>query len=173
MSSPIPPGWPPPTVPQPALRKRVSTSNKIALSVLGVIVFCLGGAAILGTIVGDPKPHAAVGDASPAARFTLPAVTSSPAAAATADPAESGNAAGYQEFLNSQAASPTPKPARKATSKPKPKPKPKPTTEEPTQDDVYYANCAAVRAAGAAPIYRGDPGYSRKLDRDGDGVGCE
>lgn len=36
-----------------------------------------------------------------------------------------------------------------------------------------YANCSAVRAAGAAPIYSGDPGYSRKLDRDGDGVGCE
>ncbi|MFG2046032.1 excalibur calcium-binding domain-containing protein [Micromonospora sp. NPDC048935] len=39
--------------------------------------------------------------------------------------------------------------------------------------DVYYANCTAVRAAGAAPIRKGDPGYSRKLDRDGDGVGCE
>jgi hypothetical protein len=36
-----------------------------------------------------------------------------------------------------------------------------------------YANCAAVRAAGAAPIRRGDPGYAAKLDRDGDGVGCE
>ncbi|MCC3292506.1 DUF1524 domain-containing protein [Arthrobacter sp. zg-Y1110] len=35
-----------------------------------------------------------------------------------------------------------------------------------------YANCAAVRAAGAAPIHSGDPGYSKKLDRDGDGVGC-
>jgi hypothetical protein len=38
---------------------------------------------------------------------------------------------------------------------------------------TYYQNCAAVRAAGAAPIHVGDPGYSRKLDRDGDGVGCE
>ena len=38
---------------------------------------------------------------------------------------------------------------------------------------VYYANCAAVRAAGAAPIHAGQPGYSGKLDRDGDGVGCE
>ena len=38
---------------------------------------------------------------------------------------------------------------------------------------VYYANCAAVRAAGAAPIRIGQPGYSPKLDRDGDGVGCE
>ncbi|WP_230085426.1 excalibur calcium-binding domain-containing protein [Arthrobacter sp. AQ5-05] len=38
---------------------------------------------------------------------------------------------------------------------------------------VYYANCAAVRAAGVAPIYRGQPGYSSTLDRDGDGIACE
>lgn len=37
----------------------------------------------------------------------------------------------------------------------------------------YFANCSAARAAGAAPIRAGQPGYSRKLDRDGDGVGCE
>ncbi|UQN29211.1 GmrSD restriction endonuclease domain-containing protein [Brachybacterium kimchii] len=38
---------------------------------------------------------------------------------------------------------------------------------------TYYKNCDAVRAAGKDPIYAGEPGYSRKLDRDGDGVGCE
>ena len=38
---------------------------------------------------------------------------------------------------------------------------------------VSYKNCDAVRAAGAAPILAGQPGYSSKLDRDGDGVGCE
>jgi hypothetical protein len=38
---------------------------------------------------------------------------------------------------------------------------------------AHYANCAAVRAAGAAPIRAGQPGYSGKLDRDGDGVGCD
>ena len=36
-----------------------------------------------------------------------------------------------------------------------------------------FANCAAARAAGAAPVRRGQPGYSTGLDRDGDGVGCE
>lgn len=39
--------------------------------------------------------------------------------------------------------------------------------------NVYYANCTAARNAGAAPVRRGDPGYARHLDRDGDGVGCE
>jgi micrococcal nuclease len=38
---------------------------------------------------------------------------------------------------------------------------------------VVYANCTAARAAGVTPIYRGQPGYSRKLDRDGDGIACE
>ncbi|OEJ34234.1 excalibur calcium-binding domain-containing protein [Streptomyces subrutilus] len=38
---------------------------------------------------------------------------------------------------------------------------------------VSYKNCTAVRAAGAAPIRRGDPGYGKHLDRDGDGVACE
>ena len=30
-----------------------------------------------------------------------------------------------------------------------------------------------TRAAGAAPVYRGDPAYGSHLDRDDDGVGCE
>ncbi|WP_052675997.1 excalibur calcium-binding domain-containing protein [Paenibacillus sp. IHBB 10380] len=57
----------------------------------------------------------------------------------------------------------------------------KPKTETPVvkapkkkeTTNVYYKNCTAVRDAGADPIYEGEPGYSRKLDRDGDGVACE
>ena len=36
-----------------------------------------------------------------------------------------------------------------------------------------FANCDAARSAGAAPVHRGEPGYSSQLDRDGDGTGCE
>ncbi|RZU33005.1 HNH endonuclease family protein [Blastococcus saxobsidens] len=43
----------------------------------------------------------------------------------------------------------------------------------PGPDAPVYADCAAVRAAGAAPIHRGDPGWSDGFDGDGDGVGCE
>ncbi|MEB9683530.1 excalibur calcium-binding domain-containing protein [Bacillus anthracis] len=39
--------------------------------------------------------------------------------------------------------------------------------------NAYYKNCAAVRAAGKAPLYKGQPGYASHLDRDGDGVACE
>lgn len=42
-----------------------------------------------------------------------------------------------------------------------------------TFGSVYYKNCTEARNAGAAPIYRGNPGYGSHLDRDGDGVGCE
>ncbi len=38
---------------------------------------------------------------------------------------------------------------------------------------VYYRNCAAARAAGVAPIRRGEPGYRKFLDADDDGVACE
>jgi hypothetical protein len=39
--------------------------------------------------------------------------------------------------------------------------------------EVFYQNCSAARAAGAAPIRRGEPGYAPKLDRDNDGIACE
>jgi hypothetical protein len=38
---------------------------------------------------------------------------------------------------------------------------------------VSYGSCDEVRAAGAAPIYKGEPGYSTKLDRDKDGIACD
>ncbi|MEV5977525.1 excalibur calcium-binding domain-containing protein [Streptomyces sp. NPDC052114] len=47
------------------------------------------------------------------------------------------------------------------------------TAESSTPQDVYYENCDEVRAAGAAPLFAGQPGYSSDLDRDGDGVACE
>ncbi len=58
-----------------------------------------------------------------------------------------------------------------------PIPEPTPIAEpEPAPAPVqstYYANCAQAKAAGAAPLYAGSPGYSTDLDRDGDGVACE
>lgn len=42
-----------------------------------------------------------------------------------------------------------------------------------TPSIVYYPNCAAVKAAGKAPLHRGDPDYRAGLDRDNDGIACE
>lgn len=51
---------------------------------------------------------------------------------------------------------------------------PTPRTAESDQPlERSYSNCAEARADGAAPLHRGEPGYSRKLDRDGDGTACE
>jgi len=36
----------------------------------------------------------------------------------------------------------------------------------------YYADCAAARAAGKAPLYAGQPGYRTELDPDGTGLAC-
>lgn len=41
------------------------------------------------------------------------------------------------------------------------------------QGGVYFNNCDDVRAAGRAPIRRGDPGYGPHLDGDDDGIACE
>lgn len=63
-----------------------------------------------------------------------------------------------------------------ATTEDTPPPTPAPTEPPPTEPPaaaVSYKNCDAVREAGAAPIHKGDPGYSSELDRDGDGVACE
>jgi Excalibur calcium-binding domain len=50
---------------------------------------------------------------------------------------------------------------------------PSPLPSAPPSSSVYYANCAAARAAGAAPLHVGEPGYRSGLDRDDDGVACE
>ena len=61
------------------------------------------------------------------------------------------------------------KAAPRSTPKPTPKSTPKP---EPVQSR-HFKNCSEARSAGAAPVYRGEPGYGKHLDRDGEGVGCE
>lgn len=81
------------------------------------------------------------------------------------------------------AAEPAPTQTRTATATPRAEPTrttppartpaPPPAQTPPAEAPVYYANCSAVRAAGADPIYAGQPGYSTKLDRDRDGVACE
>lgn len=43
----------------------------------------------------------------------------------------------------------------------------------PLSSSVYYSSCRDARAAGAAPLRVGEPGYRAGLDGDGDGVACE
>ena len=63
------------------------------------------------------------------------------------------------------APAPAPAPVAPAPAPVAPAPAPAPA--------AYFANCAAARAAGAAPLYAGQAGYRAGLDRDSDGVACE
>ncbi|MGQ1797423.1 excalibur calcium-binding domain-containing protein [Kocuria oceani] len=68
---------------------------------------------------------------------------------------------------------PEPAPAAPAPVAPAPvapAPEPEPVPAAPA---VGFANCTEAKAAGAAPLHVGSPGYAPKLDRDGDGVACE
>jgi Excalibur calcium-binding domain len=67
-----------------------------------------------------------------------------------------------------------PEPAAEVEPAPEPEYVPQIPVPTPRYDPpAYYANCSAARAAGAAPVYAGEAGYARRLDRDNDGVGCE
>lgn len=45
--------------------------------------------------------------------------------------------------------------------------------ERAPQDGDYWRRCDDARAAGTAPIHRGEPGYREGLDADYDGIACE
>ena len=48
-----------------------------------------------------------------------------------------------------------------------------PAVDADRESSVYYPGCNAARAAGAAPIHAGEPGYREEMDGDGDGIACE
>jgi len=129
-------------------------SGKVTAGIVGAWLVVL---ALIGATAGDPEPverdqPRRLVDVSPSPTPS-PEVTPSPTAAVP--------------VVTSRPA-PTPKPAPARTRKPQPAP---PRTTAPAS--VYYANCDAVRAAGAAPIHEGEPGYSTSLDRDRDGIACD
>ncbi|SDE70541.1 Excalibur calcium-binding domain-containing protein [Blastococcus fimeti] len=78
-----------------------------------------------------------------------------------------------------EAAKPAPAAPKPAPAAPKPAPAPAVQAPAPAPQvqapapSAYYKNCDAARAAGAAPVRRGDAGYGSHLDRDDDGIGCE
>ena len=63
--------------------------------------------------------------------------------------------------------------AQQAVTRPAPAASVPAAPAAPAPTSTYFKNCDAARAAGAAPVRAGDPGYAGHLDRDGDGIGCE
>ena len=141
---------------------------RAALAVLlgtAIIAGCGGGAATTPTVLPSATATATPGSSSTPVEIASAAPSAE--AIASAEPAAS-------IVVTPATPKPTPKPTAKPTVKPTARPTPRPTprpTAKPAA--VYYKNCDAVRAAGAAPLYRGEPGYRAGLDRDNDGIACE
>jgi len=68
---------------------------------------------------------------------------------------------------------PTPVPATPVPPTPIPLPPTPVPPPAPIPAPASFQNCTDVRNAGRAPIYRGEPGFRDRFDRDGDGIGCE
>lgn len=103
---------------------------------------------------GDPQARPSTPPPSSGAASTVPST-------AVAAPGAAGTTA--TAAASPRRANGTPGQATRAPSRP-------PNTP-PAQS--FYADCNAARHAGATPLYRGEPGYRRGLDRDGDGVACD
>ncbi|HEY9333520.1 MAG TPA: excalibur calcium-binding domain-containing protein, partial [Kribbella sp.] len=133
---------------------------------------------LIGLVLFNPFGRGDAGQASeppPATPETVspsttePTPTRAPTPTGTPDPSETPTPA--QTSVRTTDTSPTPAPEVSPTSS---QSSTEPTTTPaPGSPAVTYTSCAEVRAAGKAPLHRGDPGYSRELDRNGDGVACE
>ena len=71
-----------------------------------------------------------------------------------------------------QRKSPIPGATRQSAAATRPSTAATPSAEA-AAEAVYYTSCTAARKAGAAPLYRGAPGYRVELDRDRNGFACQ
>lgn len=110
------------------------------------------------TVRATPAPASLVSHKPTPSTSPSPTPSSSPSSSPTPSPEPT-------------TAEPSPEPTVDApVEEPAPEP---PAQPEPAPQQAYYSSCREAKAAGAAPLYRGDPGYRSGLDRDGDGVACE
>jgi hypothetical protein len=145
-------------------------NTKLILGITGgFLLLCCGGT--IATITGDDPATVPPAVTTPAAQVDATNTRGIAGATPAASPSKTVVATRPRTTTPTRArTSPAPKRTTAAPKRTTTRPKPARTTDEP--DAVYYENCAAVRAAGAAPIRRGEPGYAKHLDRDGDGQGC-
>ncbi|MFD4639748.1 excalibur calcium-binding domain-containing protein [Lentzea sp. NPDC058436] len=124
-------------------------------------------AAASSLVLADGKDYAVLAVAEGAGR----ALSGADAAVQTAEAAAKKAALGFWgPSCGGLDVKPAPVAPQPVAPQPQPQPQPEPA---PAPAPAYYSNCAAAKAAGAAPLRRGQPGYRSGLDRDGDGVACE
>ncbi|GAA1886319.1 excalibur calcium-binding domain-containing protein [Asanoa iriomotensis] len=147
--------------PQPAAPNwfaRLSPRRRVGVLLGAALLLCCGGAA--GFVALLPGPEQSAG------RRTALVEPAGPASAADGPHAAPAPATAVPTTVRPNP-TPTPTSAVAATTAPS-----KAATQA-APKPVSYANCAAVRAAGKAPLRRGQPGYRTALDADRDGVACE
>jgi hypothetical protein len=152
----------------------------------------LGASFVVFILIGIVAPDQPVDDAKPVAAtsvVTLPRTLSvtppttllSPTSSTVTVPPAITSTTVQQTTVAPETFAPAPPVAPTKTRLPDPRPfvapAPAPEVAAPTYEapraSAYYANCTAARAAGAAPMRRGEPGYRLDLDRDHDGIACE
>lgn len=151
--------WDTPLVP---VRRRWALVGSSAFALL------LGAVALMPAVEPAPAP-VATPPVPATSTVTVPApVPTTESAIPTSSPAEDALAtrSASEPLAPDVSESNIPAPAPAPVYEPVP-------AAAPVQQSAYYANCSAARAAGAAPLMRGAPGYSPTLDRDNDGVACE
>ncbi|WP_420751101.1 excalibur calcium-binding domain-containing protein [Rhodococcus sp. O3] len=142
---------------------------------VGVALFSVvAGSLIIGTSGSDSgSDMEPVRVVSTTVRSAVPATTSAPRRDLT-QPLSGGQPSSVSTTAPTYTPPPPPPVYTPAyTPPPVYTPSPEYTPAPAPQSSPYYKNCAAARAAGAAPLYIGEAGYRSKLDADGDGVACE
>ncbi|GHA71834.1 hypothetical protein GCM10010372_83440 [Streptomyces tauricus] len=145
-----------PPAPQPSRTAPRWARKRYVLPALG-LAFFLG----IGAGAGTPEPAADTKNSASAARPTA-TVTATATASTKAKPAPTVTETKTVKIKVIETV--TAQPAVDTGSA---------DNEDGGEGSAYYANCDAARAAGAAPVHRGEPGYASHLDRDGDGIGCD
>ncbi|TDO59056.1 excalibur calcium-binding domain-containing protein [Kribbella sp. VKM Ac-2571] len=161
---------------------RYGGPSRIKLGAVAAVPLALIAVVLLNPFGGgdDSASTTPVRTSEPTAAPTSTPVAEPTAIAATPEPTESPEAG--------RTPTPTPTKSRTPSATPEGTTEPTPTPTEPsatispteptpttavTSTTVVFRSCAEARAAGKAPLRRGDPGYSAALDRNGDGVACD
>lgn len=162
-------------------RIKIGAIAALPLALIGLVLFNPFGGGDNTASSTTPPRIGTTADATASSATPTTTPTSAPTTEATT-PGQS------QQPVVESGRTPTPTPTSTQSSTPVESPEseattatatPAPTAIEPTPTSapatttVVYQDCAAVRAAGKAPLRQGDPGYSKALDRNGDGVACE
>jgi outer membrane biosynthesis protein TonB len=159
---------------------RYGGPSMIKLGAVAAVVLALIGLVLFNPFTGgdDSETTAAptTGVETPAAAGTptapqteAPRTTSAPTTTPTPEPTHTPTPTPAPSSTPAESESATP-----TASSTTPEPTTEPTTAPvSTSEAVAYKNCAEVRAAGKAPLRRGDPGFTEELDRNGDGIACD